>query len=102
MGSGFFFLAAAGDSSGRAWILFGPMMILLILVLGVVAIAIAVLIHFARRRLIDESVLRKTGDSPDPWVEAGRRIAQPLGRRKPAIPPQPPDPDLDEEDGATP
>jgi len=104
MGAGFLFLAAAGESSGQTWVFFGPLMILLIIVLVVLAIVIAVLARFARRRLIDEPVSHKTAESPDPWVEAGRRIAQPLDRRAPPPPPEPtePDPTPDDDDGATP
>ncbi len=104
MGAGFFFLAAAGESSGQAWVLFGPVMILLIIVLVVLAIVIAVLARFARRRLSDEPISHKTAESPDPWVEAGRRIAQPPDRRTPPPPPEPTggDPTPDDDDGASP
>lgn len=74
------------------------MMMLLILVLVVLAVAIAVLARFARNRLTDGSGSRKKDESPDPWVEAGRRIAQPPDRHRSGHPPESPDPDIDPTD----
>ncbi len=88
MGSGFLSLASSSSPpSDHALNMAGPMLVLLVIVLIVLAVCVAVLTRFARRRLVDEPMARKHVEFADPWTEAGKRIAEPRGHSGPDKPP---------------
>lgn len=99
MGARFLSLATQSGTSQPNAVLFGPMIVLLIIVLIVLAICVGVLTRFARRRLIDEPAGRKKSEFVDPWAEAGRRIGESgKGSRPTAHPPADSDDDGDDND----
>lgn len=84
------FLSLASGSSpptDHAFTMAGPMLMLLVIVLIVLAVCVALLTRFARRRLVDEPTSRKHVEFADPWTEAGKRIAGPRGPSAPGKPP---------------
>lgn len=76
MGAGFLLLASGSDSSASDVALAGPMLLLLVIALVVLALCLAVLTRFARRRLIDSAPTHTPTQFADPWTEAGKRIGQ--------------------------
>ncbi len=87
MATRFLSLATQGGTSQPNLVMFGPMIVLLLIVLVVLAICATVLIHFARRRLIDNPPSHKQADLVDPWAEAGRRIGGTSKTARPTTPP---------------